>query len=357
MYGVTKYGANGLFSTNSFPGSLDLKWKEYLAAVANHSLSKGTWSTYTTAGRMLQKCHNETNYSLSLPLNQEKLLVFVTWLLARKLTAKTINAYLSGLRQVHLAQGIPIPILRPSLIQQLLTGATNMDHIRNHLGQKPARLPVTPTIMKLFKLDLKDSNLTREMKRLVWAIATLCFNGAFRIHELLSRTSRQFDPNFTLLGRDVKLKTIKISNKNVTILQVKIKSPKTDRIGAGTIVDVYESGGPLCPLKAYTKWKAVSTHENKNLPQFIDDQGIPFTGKRFNTILKNSLGTYIDYSKGKITSHSFRAGIASLLGVLGYSEEDIQAVGRWSSRAYLAYLKLPRTRRLEMARSIGNLNL
>ena len=314
MYGVTKYGANGLFSTNYFPGSLDLKWKEYLAAVANHSLSKGTWSTYATAGRMLQNCHNETNYSLSLPLNQEKLLVFVTWLLARKLTAKMVNAYLSVLCQVHLAQGILIPILRPSLIQQLLTGPTNMDHIRNHIGQKPARLPITPTIMKLFKLDLKDNNLIREMKCLVWAIATFCFNGAFRIHELLSRTPRQFDPNFTLLGWEVKLKTIKISNKNISILQVKIKSPKTDRIGAGTIVDVYESGGPLCHLKAYTKWKAVSSHENKNLPQFIDDQGIPFTGKRFNPILKNSLGTYLDYSKGKITSLSFRAGMASLLG-------------------------------------------
>ncbi len=187
MYGVTKYGSIGLFSTNSFPGALDLKWKEYLAVIANHSLSKSTWSTYSTAGRMLKKCQDETNFSMNLPLDQEKILIFVTWLLARKLTAKTINAYLSGLRQVHLAQGIPIPILRPSLIQQLLTGATNMDHIRSRLKQKPVRLPVTPTSMKLFKLDLKESSMTREMKRLVWSIATLCFNGAFRIHELLSR--------------------------------------------------------------------------------------------------------------------------------------------------------------------------
>lgn len=357
VYGVTKYGSIGLFSTNSFPGALDLKWKEYLAVIANHSLSKSTWSTYATAGRMLKKCQDETNFSMSLPLDQEKILIFVTWLLARKLTAKTINAYLSGLRQVHLAQGIPIPILRPSLIQQLLTGATNMDHIRSRLKQKPVRLPVTPTSMKLFKLDLKESSMTREMKRLVWSIATLCFNGAFRIHELLSRNSRQFDPNFTLLGRDVKLKSIKIQGQKVSILQVKLKSPKTDRVGVDTIVDVYESGGPLCPLRAFSRWRTVTTHKNKNFPLFTDDQGLPFTGKRFNAILKDSLGKYLDYNKGRITSHSFRAGIASLLGVIGFSEEEIQAVGRWSSRAYLDYLKLPRTKRLEMARLIGNLKM
>ena len=55
--------------------------------------------------------------------------------------------------------------------------------------------------------------------------------------------------------------------------------------------------------------------------------------------------------------HSFRAGMASLLGTLGYTDEDIQAVGRWSSRAFLAYLKLPRTQRLTMAKKIGELNL
>ena len=208
--------------------------------------------------------------------------------------------------------------------------------------EKPVRLPVTPTSMKLFKLDLKESSLSREMKHLVWSVAALAFNGAFRIHELLSWTSSQFDPNFTLLGRDVNLKTIKVAGKKVSILQVKIKSPKTDRVGADTIVDVYESGGPLCPLRAFSNWRAVAAHTIKSYLLFIDDQGLPLTGKRFNTILKDSWGKYLDYRVGKITSHSFRAGIASLPGVIGFSEGEIKAVGRWSSRAYLDYLKLPR---------------
>jgi hypothetical protein len=37
----------------------------------------------------------------------------------------------------------------------------------------------------------------------------------------------------------------------------------------------------------------------------------------------------------------------------GHSSEEIKGVGRWSSEAYLNYVKLPQTRRAAMARAIG----
>ena len=45
--------------------------------------------------------------------------------------------------------------------------------------------------------------------------------------------------------------------------------------------------------------------------------------------------------------------MATLLGTLGFVDEDIMAMGRWSSEAYLRYLKLPRTRHIEMARKVA----
>ena len=41
------------------------------------------------------------------------------------------------------------------------------------------------------------------------------------------------------------------------------------------------------------------------------------------------------------------------MGQLGYTDDDIKALGHWSSKVFEVYLKLPRTRRLEMAREIG----
>lgn len=353
--GVTKYGPKGLFTTDSFTGNLPVHWKEYLATIANYSLSKKTWSAYKTAGKLLTQCQTETKSPMTLPMNDDKVLIFVAWLLSRGLQSRTISTYLSGLRQVHLAKGILIPVLRPEQVKQILTGASNLDRIKARLSLKPTRLPVTATMMKLLKSCIKESQDSKERKRLLWAVATVLFNGAFRVHELLARTERQFDPCFTLLNKDLIIKTIKINNVPAKVIQILIKSPKTDRIGVDSIIDVYESKGPLCPVKALEKWKAVSNQRNCNLPAFCDNDGKPLTGTKFNNYLKSYLGKYINYKKGKITSHSFRAGMASLLGTLGYSDEDIQAVGRWSSRAFMDYLKLPRTRRLAMAKQIGNL--
>ena len=306
---------------------------------------------------MLLKCQEETKENLSLPLNDKKVLTFVAWLLGRNLQSRTISAYLSGLRQVHLAQGIALPSLRPTLIQQILAGATNIDILRSRMKLKPVRLPVTATLMKLLKLEIKESTECKEKKKLLWAVATLCFNGAFRIHELLSKTVKLYDPNFTLLLNDIAVKSIKIGREKVKIIQVKIKSPKTDRIGVDQIVDVYESTGPLCPVKALLSWHATASHRRADAPAFLDEHGSPLTGKKFNIYLKTYLSKYLNYTKGKISSHSFRAGMASLLGTLGFTDEEIQAVGRWNSRAFTAYLKLPQTNRLAMARAIGKLNL
>ena len=209
-----------MFTKESFPENLNSRWKEYLAAIANHSLSKKSWSAYTTAGNLLIKCQNETNTSMALPLDDEKVLTYVAWLFSRGLQSRTISTYLAGLRQIHLAQGILIPVLRPEIVKQLLTGASNLERIKSRLNLKVSRLPVTITLMKLLKIEIKESQDSKEMKRLLWAIATILFNGAFRIHELLSCTERQFDPCFTLLSSDIKIKTLKINNSNSKIIQI-----------------------------------------------------------------------------------------------------------------------------------------
>ena len=55
----------------------------------------------------------------------------------------------------------------------------------------------------------------------------------------------------------------------------------------------------------------------------------------------------INYMEGYIASHSFRAGMVSVMARLGYSEEQIKIQGRWSSDAFRRYLKLGRGERLE----------
>jgi hypothetical protein len=88
---------------------------------------------------------------------------------------------------------------------------------------------------------------------------------------------------------------------------------------------------------------------------FRREDGSAFTGRRLNETLKKLLHGHLDYDQGRIWTHSFRSGIPSMLGAAGFSDSDIMAVGRWSSRAFECYLKLARTKRKQMARAIAGL--
>ena len=83
------------------------------------------------------------------------------------------------------------------------------------------------------------------------------------------------------------------------------------------------------------------------------EDGSCLTEWELNSLLKHFLRKHLDYRKGKISPHSVRTGMATLLGTLGFGDKEIMAMGRWSRGAYLNYLKLPRTRRIEMARKVA----
>ena len=351
-----KYSKNGLYSsTNLSYLNLPQGISTTLAKILNHSIAKGTWSTYQTVARMLMKCQSDTGARMDFPLDTKRIIIFVHYLFTiRKVSASTANTYLSGLRYLHIVRGSEIPMLRPPIIEQLIKGKQHIDSIERTQMKKPRRAPVTLNIMKLLKKEIITWDASNEDKALVWTTCTVLFAGCLRIHEILSRKQTEFDPDFTLLGTDVILKKIRIGKEQIKILQIRLKSPKEDRIGVGKIIDIYQSEGPICPIKAFERWDALRTWRHKKSPLFRLKDGSCLTGRKLNSLMKIFLKPHLDYKKGMFTSHSFRAGMATLMGTLGFSDEEIMAMGRWSSEAYLNYLKLPRTRRIEIARKIGN---
>ena len=87
------------------------------------------------------------------------------------------------------------------------------------------------------------------------------------------------------------------------------------------------------------------------MPAFRDEVGYAFRMGRFNGILKKLLKNHVEY--GRITMHSFRCGLASLLAENGFSDEDIRAIGRWDSAAFLVYVQKPRLTRCRVAKKLG----
>ena len=325
-----------------------------LANIGNMGLSKSTWSNYKTAERMLNKCGTDTGEKMELPLSQVQVLKFVDWLInTRGAKHGTVCSYLSGIRQLHLTAGHENINIRSELVNLVLAGHRNKETLEEKSSRKPSRLPVTVTVMKLLKAELRKSCMEVEEKLLIWAVSCIAFNGGFRIHELLSREENRFDEKTTLLDKDIKLVTDEEEKRQVLLIW--LKWPKEDRLGKGTEVEVYETKSEICPVRALRKWWGITKVRDEFKPAFRLPDGGAFTGRRLNSALSELLGKHFDYKGGSISAHSFRSGITSTLGQLGFSDEDLKSVGRWSSRAFEHYVKLPRTKRRDIAKAIGKL--
>jgi hypothetical protein len=324
-----------------------------IASLGNLGVARNTWNTYRTAQTMLLKCAKETKTNMEVPMTERKIIIFIDWLARiRNLKGTTIDSYLSGIRQLHVVRGIPPPEIRTGLVKLVLKGLNNRDGINNRTEHLTGRLPMTTNVMLLLQRLIRDLEISVKDKELVWAVATLAFAGAFRISELLCKTESSFDPDFDLVGKNV---THSQDSQGKTTIHIVLKCPKESKSKTVTTVDVFENNGPLCPIDAMRKWNK-NIDRDKNLPVFRFENGTPLTGAKMNILLDKTIGRYTDKSIGKFTTHSFRIGLASELARMGFSDEEIKIAGRWSSRAFEAYIRLKRTKRRVVAKKIRALD-
>ena len=326
-----------------------------LEALGNFSLAKSTWSTYSTAENHVAACNADMNTTLSFPFSVGHLLTYIAWLVdRRKVRAKTVQVYLSGLRMAHLRRGCYNSNLRPDIVTQIVTGIRQRDLLTDKLSGKAGRAAITVHLMRVIKSRLRRSAWPLWRKRLVWLVCVFAFNGSFRVHELLSRRAEEFDPTSTLLGVDVKFGSSVVDGVVVRSAKIHLKAPKEVRLRQGIYVDLFPTGSFLCPVEALAKFlRDPCSPIVEDRPFFRDLGGRGYTGRAFNNDLQELLTGQVDYSLGSITSHSFRAGLATEMARVGYSDADIMAVGRWHSSAYLHYIKSDRVKRMKIGQQLA----
>ena len=125
---------------------------------------------------------------------QRMILAFVGWLVTvRKVCSDTISKYLSGLRVVHLKNGVLPTNLRPDIVKAILKGREHMES-----GTKIPRLAMTIPVMRLLRQLIKMSKMTESKKRLIWAVCCIAFNGSFRTVRFGLRPNFSFIINIIL---------------------------------------------------------------------------------------------------------------------------------------------------------------
>ena len=285
---------------------------------------------------------------MQLPFDLEKTLNFVGYLIEeRNCSSKTIDSYLSAVRMAHLTQGLDCPHLRKPIIDLIIKGQAHHESLKPMLERKASRLPVTIAILKFLKHKLKKVDWPLWKKYRLWSAACLLWNGGMRVHEGLPREKYSFDPTSTLCLEDVEFFKTKVGGKETELLKVRLKCPKESSIGNGVVLEIFPTETFFCPITALRKYfKTCPIKLENGKPVFRTETGANYTGRDLNKELAELTSAITNGTKGKIRSHSFRSGLATEMGLAGFTDEQIMAAGRWSSTAFRSYCKLPRSKRL-----------
>jgi hypothetical protein len=187
--------------------------------------------------------------------------------------------------------------MRGGLVKLFVKGKKNEDAIKKRRGEGRHRVAMTEAIMLLLKERIRSWDESAEGKLLLWAVCTIAFAGAFRIHEILCRLESTFDPDFELLWRDVQERQDSIS--------FVLRCLKEQKKAAPTVVDIFANGGLLCPIAAYSKWRR-KVQPDREMPVFRCPGGQPLTGKKLNELLSGFLSGELQGGGGTISTHSFR---------------------------------------------------
>ena len=70
--------------------------------------------------------------------------------------------------------------------------------------------------MLLLKELIRTWEETTPVRIMTWSICTLALAGSFRIHELLCRTEKIYDPDFDLLWEDITKTVTKNEERRTT---------------------------------------------------------------------------------------------------------------------------------------------
>ena len=94
------------------------------------------------------------------------------------------------------------------------------------------------------------------------------------VGELLSKTARTFDPLNVLLRRDIWVSKQSMGGKQISILNVRLKSSKESlSTTRGIVVEVFENSSMFCPVKAYLQYQNLCGSGKQSSPAFRTPMG------------------------------------------------------------------------------------
>ena len=255
----------------------------------------------------------------------------VAFLAHSGMTYQSITIYLSGIRFLQIASGLPDPHMEAfPLLDYVLRGV----HRCSLASPRPPRRPITPNMLCTLFLDWSGVPQERQFDAAaLWAASCTAFFGFMRAGEFTCPSWHAYSSD-RLSPRDVEVD----SHQDPIYVCIRLSRSKTDPFRNGVSIYLGRTGHVICPVTALLGYLA---HRGQQPgPLFLLHNGAPLSKDTLMANVKQVLTRHGVCTTG-ITGHSFRIGAATAAAQAGLEDSLIQTRGRWHSAAFLRYIRTP----------------
>lgn len=318
-----------------------------------HLLSGGwaqsTLESYNAGINKFEKFTLETGRTRKdmLPAEEETIYDFVVWMGRKpgqtekeqkeqqKISASTIEKYLTAVKCWHLFHGEPFPKLHDHKLKLLMKVAKKGDAELVDI-RKEQKKPVLLSHLEKLVYTLTSGD---RRDQAVLTVALVAFWGMARLGELVSDNKTKRMPKLRDLtwGKD---------GETLAIALVQAKTARPGQLQFLHLTRRYSLLDPVGAIRRLVDNNA--TGNNDSIFSYLNEKGTRMTLSKSTTlqVLKKSWGN------DRLTGHSFRVGGASLRWNEGTSIPTIQNIGRWESKAYQLYLRTYTTEEKKETREV-----
>ena len=248
------------------------------------------------------------------PASVTAVALFMAYLIDKGSSSSTVATSLSALGYIHKLAHHTDPTSH-FVIRKILAGSAKI------AKSVDSRLPITVDILKkLLGATFRISRSHYEAL-LFRCMFIIMFYAFLRVGEATE------SPN------NLQFSQVIVSPSGINITFYKFKH----HTGPPIVVSIPASGTEYCPVSITIKYLRLRGAAQG--PFFSYPGGIAVTSSQFSTFLSNAL-SWCGYQHTNIKPHSFRIGAATLAAAKGYSDVQIQAMGRWSSQAFKKYIRV-----------------
>ncbi|XP_069139157.1 integrase/recombinase xerD homolog [Argopecten irradians] len=291
-----------------------------IGRLLNASISSNTKALYESALRSFNQFQSLFTIDYSWPVPLSHILWFIAFHSNKGSTPNTVKSYLAAISYIHKLHNWEDPTSL-FIVKRALEGFKRLK------GTPDVRAPITYDLLEKIDRILKLICNSPYETLLFKTAFCLTFFGLFRVGEVVYTSIKSQSP---LLVSDMS-----VTDKG---LEVILPRSKTDQYGRSTKLFIPKiQGSSVCPYGNMVSYMKIRPGNPGLL--FIHKNNSPLTRYQFSAILRKAI-IYLGIPHQNFKSHSFRIGAATTLSMKGISDEVIQRLGRWKSKAYTTYIRM-----------------